>query len=191
MFACNPVAGDNVPACKAHDLFEAAVERTDAPDLRLWHASPPPADAKPDVEIAAALATLTRELAAAARARDWSRLFYFTDIRKADMERANPDIGQDESEAAAAMQAAPRGELTVMPPPGAAQLSVTAVPGSLWAVQRTDGTPLLRIAMAGAAAKGAPDPERFGDLAERWGSGVVQIRVAVFGFFDGRWQLAR
>ena len=191
VFACNPMAGNGVPACKPHDTFTAAVERTDAPDLRLWHASSPLAGAKPAEDIAAALAALTGEFAAAARAGDWSRLFYLTDIRKADMERANPTIGQDEAEAAAAMQAARKSEPETAPSPSAALLRVTALPGSLWSVQRTDGLPLLRISLGGAAAKDAPDPERFGDLPERWGTGTVQISIAVFGMFDGKWQLVR
>ena len=191
VFACNPASGGGVPACKSHERFDAVIERKDAPSLLLWHASPPPVNARPDTEIAAALATLTGELAAAARARDWSRLFYLTDLRKHDMESANPDISQDEAEAARAMQAATTGDLAVTPSPGAALLSVTALPGSLWSVQRKDGLPLLRIAMAGAAANAAPDPESFGDLTERWSSGVVQIRIAVFGVFDAKWQLAR
>ncbi len=190
-FACNPVAGEGVPACGAHDLFDTGVQRGDAPDLRLWHASALPAGARPADEIAAALAALTGELAAAARARDWGRLFYLTDIRKDDMERANPSIGDDEAAMAAAMLGAPAGKLTVMPPPHAAELAVTALPGSLWSVQRADGSALLRIATADKAVKGTPDPESFGDLPERWGGGVVQLRVAVFGVFDGRWQLVR
>jgi hypothetical protein len=40
-------------------------------------------------------------------------------------------------------------------------------------------------------AKGEADPERFGDLPERWGTGNVQISVAVYGMFDGKWQLVR
>ena len=187
--ACNPAAGGGVPACKPHQVLDATIKRTDAPDLRLWHAAPVPAGTDVAAGIAAALARLTGELAAAARAQDWSRLYYLTDLRRADMERANPDSGQDEAAAAAAMQAVLRGKLATMPPPGAALLRVTALPGSLWSVTRTDGAALLRIAAAGAAH--APDPERFGDLTERWSTGAIEIRVAVFGLFDGRWQLAR
>jgi hypothetical protein len=191
VFACNPAAGNGVPACRPRETFTADVERTDAPDLLLWHASPTPSGAKPADDIAAAMTALAGELASAARAGDWSRLFYLTDIRKADMQRANPAISQDETEAAAAMQAARKGEPVVAPSTDAARLSVVALPGSLWAVQRTDGSPLLRIALGGAVAKGEADPERFGDLPERWGTGNVQISVAVYGMFDGKWQLVR
>ena len=176
------------PACQRHAIFHFTIHLTQAPDFALWHARPATPSA---TAIAASLAAEQAALTEAARAGDWSTLFFGHDPRRADLLAAGAGMRAQAAEMARHMQDAARahpGTIGQASPPVAGDLVLTALPGNLVAVSRRNDAPVLRVQVGSGQTQ---DPEDFGDVSDRYLDGIYQQMIAIYGFEAGAWQRLR